>query len=197
MRQRPWARLVAAVGGGVGLALMAPVLAAVGQVSPPAPVLEIGPTARLVAQGAAVAVPVRVIVTCPDGGQANVGLQVVQSVGFEVAHAFGNESGIPCNGTPQVVEVFATSQDYTFRQGPAFASANLFCGFSGPPFPGGGCTASAQREIVILGGPGPVPTVVPPPPPPPPPTTIPGIPDLGSFIENLFRMLGFPLSAGL
>lgn len=194
MRQRPWARLAAAVGGGVGLALMAPVLAAIGQVSPPAPVLEIGPTARLVAQGAAVAVPVRVVVTCPDGGEANISLRVVQSVGHEVAHAFGNESGIPCTGTQQVVEIFAASEDFTFRPGPAFATANLFCGtpFPGPVAP---CSATANREITILSG-FPPPTPPPPPPPttlvPPPPPPPPGIPGFGSFIELLFALLGFP-----
>lgn len=198
MRQRPWARLVAAVGGGVGIALLAPVLAAVGQVSPPAPVLEIGPTARLVAQGAAVAVPVRVVVTCPEGGQANLSVRVVQSVGFEVAHAFGSESGIRCDGTPQDVEVFATSDDFTFRQGPAFASASLFCGGPFPPIPGGGCSASAEREIFIVGGFSP-PTSSPPTSVtlPPPPTTIPGLPDISSFIEALFALFGFPFGFGL
>ena len=190
MKQRPWARLAVAVGGGVGLALMAPVLAAIGQVSPPAPVLEIGPTARLVAQGAAVAVPVRVVVTCPDGGEANVSIRVVQSVGREVAHAFGGENGIPCTGTQQILEIFATSEDFTFRPGPAFASANLFCG--GPfPFPGG-CSATDNREITILSGfPPPTPPLPPPPttvvPPPPPP----GVPGFGSFIDALLALLGF------
>ena len=201
MKQRPWARLVAAVGGGVGLALMAPVLAAVGQVSPPAPVLQIGPTARLVAQGAAVAVPVRVVVTCPAGGDAFLNVQVVQSVGFEVAHAFGSEDGIPCDGTPQVVEVFATSADFTFRQGPAFATASLYCG-APFPVPGGQCSASEQREIIIVSGGGPLPTVLPPPvttvpTPPPPPTTIPGLPNFGSFIEAIFALLGLPFGAGI
>jgi hypothetical protein len=199
MRQRPWARLAAAVGGGAGLALLAPVLAAVGQVSPPAPVLEIGPTARLVAQGAAVAVPLRVVVTCPEGGQASVSVRVVQSVGFEVAHAFGNENGIPCNGTQQVLEVFATSEDFTLRPGPAFASASLFCG-SPFPTPGGRCSATANREITIVGGGGALPTL---PPvvttvaPLPPTTTLPGVPNLGSFIEVLFALLGFPLGGGI
>lgn len=189
MRQRPWARLAVAIGGGAGLALTAPVLAAIGQVSPPAPVLEIGPTARLVAQGAAVAVPVRVVVTCPEGGEANLSIRVVQSVGREVGHAYGNESAIPCTGAQQVVEVFATSEDFTFRPGPAFATADLFCG--GPfPFPGDQCRATDNREITIVSGfpppPPPVPTTVAPPPPPPP-----GIPGFGSFIEALFALLGF------
>lgn len=191
MRQRPWARLAVAVAGGVGLALTAPVLTAIGQVSPPAPVLEIGPTARLVAQGAAVAVPVRVVVTCPDGGEANVSIRVVQSVGHEVAHAFGSENGISCTGTQQVLEVFATSEDFTFRPGPAFATANLFCG--GPfPFPGGQCSATDNREITIVSGfPPPTPPLPPPPttvvPPPPPP----GLPGFGSFIDALLALLGF------
>lgn len=188
MRQRPWARLAAAVGGGVGLALTAPVLAAIGQVSPPAPILEIGPTARLVAQGAAVAVPVRVVVTCPEGGEANISIRVVQSVGFEVAHAYGNEGGLPCTGTQQVVEVFATSEDFTFREGPAFATANLFCG-SPFPIPGEQCSATDNREIFIVSGfppPTPVPTTVAPPPP------LPDFPDLGSLLAALFRLIGFP-----
>lgn len=204
MKQRPFGRLAAAVGGGVGLALMAPVLAAVGQVSPPAPVLQIGPTAQLVAQGAAVAVPIRVVVTCPEGGEANVSVRVVQSIGFEVAHAFGNENGIACNGTQQVVDVFATSEDFTFRQGPAFVIANLFCG-APFPIPGGQCSATENREITIVSGSGPLPTILPPPPPPvtsippppPPPTTVPGLFNFGSFIETLFAMLGLPFGAGI
>ena len=151
MRHRPWTRLVTAVAGGVGLALSAPMVAAVAQSSPPAPVLSIGPTARLVARGAAVAVPVRVVVTCPPGTAANVNVQVAQAVDREVAHAFGSTNEIVCDGTPQTLEVFATSSDLTFRPGPAFVTANLFaCGFPGGPFPGprpsGSCTAQAQRE---------------------------------------------------
>jgi hypothetical protein len=194
MRQRPWARLVVAVGGGVGLALMAPVLAAIGQISPPAPILQIGPTARLVAQGAAVAVPIRVVVTCPDGGEANINIRVVQSVGFEVAHAFGSESGISCIGTQQVIDVFATSEDFTFRPGPAFVTANLFCA---APFPGPGqCSATDNREITIVSDsppttppPPPVVTTVPPPPPPA------GIPGLASFLAALFGLFGIPFGS--
>ena len=191
MKQRPWARLAVAVAGGVGLALTAPVMTAIGQVSPPAPVLEIGPTARLVAQGAAVAVPIRVVVTCPDGGEASISIRVVQSVGREVAHAFGGENGIACTGAQQVLEVFATSEDFTFRPGPAFATANLFCG--GPfPFPGGQCSATDNREITIVSG-----FTTPTPPLPPPPTTVvpppppPGPPGFGSFIDALLALLGF------
>lgn len=190
MKQRPWARLAVAVAGGVGLALTAPVMTAIGQVSPPAPVLEIGPTARLVAQGAAVAVPIRVVVTCPEGGGASISIRVVQSVGREVAHAYGNENDIACTGAQQVLEVFATSEDFTFRPGPAFATANLFCG--GPfPFPGG-CSATDNREITIVSG-----FTSPTPPLPPPPTTVvpppppPGPPGFGSFIDALLALLGF------
>jgi hypothetical protein len=207
MRQRPWARLVAAVAGGVGLALAAPMLAAVGQVSPPAPVLTIGPTARLVAQGAAVAVPVRVVVTCPEGATASVNVQVVQAVGRDVAHAFGDTTDIVCDGTPQTVEVFATSSDFRFFPGPAFVTARLFaCSFPGPgPFPGSSCTATAQREVQIVGDFGPLPTLPPPPttfPPPPttfppPPTsiplpTIPGfpLPDITSIINLILSLFG-------
>jgi len=210
MRNRPWARVVAAVGGGAALALTAPMLAAIGQVSPPAPVLTIGPTARLVAQGAAVAVPVRVVVTCPQGGAANVNVQVVQSVGREVAHAFGNASDIVCDGTPQVTEVFATSSDFTFRPGVAFATANLFACSAGPfpgPFPGSSCTAEAHREIQIVSGVTPPPTLPPGPPPPgpggPPPVVvpppvfppIPGLPGSG-FIADLLRLIGFGFPFG-
>ena len=206
MRHRQWTRLVAAVVGGVGLALAAPMLAAVGQVSPPASVLSIGPTARLVAQGAAVAVPVFVQVTCPAGSTANVSVQVAQAVGRDVAHAFGDAS-VDCDGTPQVVEVFAVSQDFRFFQGPAFVQARLFCG-GFPPFPSTPCTAQAQREVQIVGDfgpppfPPPPPTFLPPPPTflpppptfvPPPPTSVPGvpgIPDISALIAQLLALLG-------
>ncbi len=205
MRHRPWARLVAAVAGGAGLALAAPMLAAVGQVSPPAPVLSIGPTARLVAQGAAVAVPVRVVVTCPPGSTASVNVQVAQAVGRDVAHAFGGTNDIACDGTPQTVEVFAVSQDFRFFPGPAFVTANLFACGGFPPFPGSGCTAQAQREVFIVGDFGPTPTFPPPPttfppppttfPPPPttfpPPPTIPSFPGgLAGFLAQLLALLG-------
>jgi len=208
MKQRPWARLVAAVTGGAGLALAAPMLSAVGQVSPPGPVLSIGPTARLVAQGAAVAVPVRVVVTCPAGANPDVSVQVVQAVGREVAHAFGNSSDIPCTGTPQTLEVFATSQDFRFFPGEAFVVARLFACFSGPF---GDCIVQAEREVQIIGdftGPTPPPTSVFPPPPtsvfPPPPTSVfppplttsvpPGIPgfpfpDLSALLDLINTIL--------
>jgi len=174
-------------------------LAAVGQVSPPAPVLSIGPTARLVAQGAAVAVPIRVVVTCPEGANANVNVQVVQAVGRDVAHAFGDTSDIVCNGTPQIVEVFATSQDFRFLPGEAFVTARLFaCSFPGP-FPGGQCTAQAQREVELVAdttGPigGPIGTIPPPTSPPPtsPPPTFPPPP-----ITSLPPVFPFPDLPGL
>ena len=197
MRQRPLARLAAAVAGGVGLALAAPMLAAVGQVSPPAPVLTIGPTARLVAQGAAVAVPVNVIVTCPAGTTASVNVQVVQAVGRDVAHAFGDTTDIMCNGTPQTVEVFATSADFRFFPGEAFVTARLFaCSFPGPgPFPGSSCTAQAQREVLLVGdstGPGPTPPFPPPPTFPPPPPTFPPPPP---SVPPIFPGVPFDISA--
>ncbi|MGI8808258.1 MAG: hypothetical protein ACR2KK_10520 [Acidimicrobiales bacterium] len=205
MRQRPWARLLAAVGGGIGLALTAPMLAAVGQISPPEPVLEIGATGRLVAQGAAVAIPVRVIVTCPAGGEARVSVRVVQAVDREVARAFGGTE-VPCTGTPQDVEVFASSDNLTFRQGPAFASASLFC-FSGPPFPGSDCSAEAEREIFLVGS-GPHPPTSVPPTFPPPPTTVPPtppppffptfpFPDFNELLDSILDLFGsgFPSTA--
>lgn len=148
------------------------------------------------AQGAAVAVPIRVVVTCPDGGQAEVSVQVAQAVDREVAHAFGTEQ-VDCNGTEQVVEVFATSQDLTFRPGPAFVTARLFC-FFGPPFPGS-CSAQAQREVVIVPS-GPPPTIPPPTSVPPtiPPPTFPGFPsfpDFGDLLASILQLIGFPFGS--
>lgn len=186
IKHGPWTRLVAAVAGGAGLALAAPMLAAVGQVSPPAPVLTIGPTARLVAQGAAVAVPVQVVITCPVGANPEVSVQLVQATGRDVAHAFGTSDDIVCTGTPQTVEVFATSEDFRFVPGEAFVVARLFACFSGPF---GDCIVQAEREVQIVGDTtGPIGTIPPPtfPPPtfPPPPTTLvppPGIPGIPGF----------------
>ena len=127
-------------------------------------------------------------------------MQVVQAVGREVAHAFGNGRNIPCTGTPQTLEVFATSQDFRFFPGEAFVVARLFACFSGPF---GDCIVQAEREVQIIGDfTGPTPTFPPPPtsvfpaPPtsvfPPPPTTsvspgIPGFPFPG--LSALFDLI--------
>lgn len=141
-------RVLLSILGGVALALTIPALAAVGQTSPPKPVLHIGDTARLVARGAAVEVPVLVIVTCSPGSFTSLSVQVTQAIGRNIGHAYGSVDDLNCDGQPHEVEVFAVAQNLAFRPGEAFAQATLFaCQF---PFPPSDCSASDARVIRLV-----------------------------------------------
>src|SRR5215217_920316 len=110
MHRSGWGRtLIAIIVGGV-LASAVAVLPAVGQDSPPHPVVDIG-TGRLVAKGAAVNVPVTY--TCGPG---------------EIGYGYTDEN-LVCDGTPHTVIVQVEADTYfggaAFKSGVALATATL------------------------------------------------------------------------
>jgi len=136
MSKRSTWRLLAAIAVGGGLAFSVPALPAVGQASPPGPVVSVGvgDPATLVAKGAAVSVPVDV--TCPAGSTGYLSVRVTERAGSRIASGFGSSS-VVCTGAPQTVDVLVTGQGQAFKKGPAVAEASLsvcsyfyFCQFA-------------------------------------------------------------------
>ena len=87
--------------------------------------VSIGPAATLEAKGAAVSVPVTV--TCPAFTTATLSVSLTQRVGNSAVS--GNRYvQVRCTGAPQqeVVHVVAQSGSRTFKNGSAFAEAELF-----------------------------------------------------------------------
>jgi hypothetical protein len=129
MHRSGWGRtLIAIIVGGV-LAATVSVLPAVGQFSPPHPVVDIG-TGRLVAKGAAVNVPVTY--TCGPG-EINFGYIYVElsqrTQQGRLAQGFGFTRDIVCDGTPHTVIVRVTPDAFfggvAFKSGVALADATL------------------------------------------------------------------------
>ena len=130
MHRSGWGRtLIAIIVGGV-LASAVALLPAVGQESPPHPVVDIG-TERLVAKGAAVNVPVTY--TCGPGeidyGYIYVRLtQRVQQGQLAQGYGFTDEN-LVCDGTPHTVILQVEADTYfggaAFKSGVALATATL------------------------------------------------------------------------
>jgi len=151
MHRSGWGRtLIAIIVGGV-LASAVAVLPAVGQASPPHPVVDIG-TGRLVAKGAAVDVPVTY--TCGPGdlvyGYLYVELTQRTQQG-RLAQGFGFTEDIVCDGTPHTVIVRVTPDAYfggvAFKSGVALATATLVIRLEGF----GREVESAQEELRLRG----------------------------------------------
>ena len=129
MHRSGWGRtLIAIIVGGV-LASAVAVLPAVGQDSPPHPVVDIG-TGRLVARGAAVDVPVTY--TCGPGDLVFGFLEVQLTQRTQqgrLAQGFGFTRDIICDGTPHTVIVRVTAESFfggvAFKSGVALATATL------------------------------------------------------------------------
>jgi hypothetical protein len=129
MHRSGWGRTLIAIILGSALAAAIPVLPAVGQDSPPHPVVDIG-TGRLVARGAAVDVPVTY--TCGPGdlefGFLEVQLTQRTQQG-RLAQGFGFTRDIVCDGTPHTVIVRVTAESFfggvAFKSGVALATATL------------------------------------------------------------------------
>ena len=129
MHRSAWGRTLIAIILGSALAAAIPILPAVGQDSPPHPVVDIG-TGRLVAKGAAVDVPVTY--TCGPGdldfGYLFVNLSQRTQQG-RLAQGFGFTDDIVCDGTPHTVIVRVTPDPYfggvAFKSGVALATATL------------------------------------------------------------------------
>jgi hypothetical protein len=120
---RRWIRIAVAIALGAALAATLPALPAVSQQSPPPPVIEIEDTATLAARGAAVLV--EVTVTCPAGEQTFLSVGVSQRRGSRAASGFGFVE-FTCTGAPQTLTVPVLANNATFRQGVAFATAEMF-----------------------------------------------------------------------
>jgi len=151
MHRSAWVRTLIAIVIGSALASAISVLPAVGQDSPPHPVVDIG-TGRLVAKGAAVDVPVTY--TCGPGdlvyGYLYVELTQRTQQG-RLAQGFGFTEDIVCDGTPHTVIVRVTPDAYfggvAFKSGVALATATLVIRLEGF----GREVESAQEEIRLRG----------------------------------------------
>jgi hypothetical protein len=147
MHRSAWVRTLIAIVIGSALASAISVLPAVGQASPPHPVVDIG-TGRLVAKGAAVDVPVTY--TCGPGdlvyGYLYVELTQRTQQG-RLAQGFGFTEDIVCDGTPHTVIVRVTPDAYfggvAFKSGVALATATLVIRLEGF----GREVESAQEEL--------------------------------------------------
>jgi hypothetical protein len=129
MHRSAWVRTLIAIVIGGALASAISVLPAVGQASPPHPVVDIG-TGRLVAKGAAVDVPVTY--TCGPGDLVYGYLYVELSQRTQQGHlaqGYGFTDDIVCDGTPHTVIVQVTPDAYfggvAFKSGVALATATL------------------------------------------------------------------------
>jgi hypothetical protein len=129
MHRSAWVRTLIAIVIGGALAATVSVLPAVGQFSPPHPVVDIG-TGRLVAKGAAVDVPVTY--TCGPGdlvfGYLFVELSQRTQQG-RLASGYAFTEDIVCDGTPHTVTVRVAANTYfggvAFKSGVALATATL------------------------------------------------------------------------
>ncbi len=142
---RVWIRAVTAVAG-VGLAV-----AVHAGPAEAAPRVRVSTTSIVLADGAAVAVPVRV--SCDPGASPNISVEISQRSGRQIANAFGNESNVVCDGTPHDVQVFVTARVLAFSKGVAFVTASVFsCSFFPfPPTPSA-CTAKSSRTTHLVPG---------------------------------------------
>ena len=129
MHRSGWGRTLIAIILGGALAATVSVLPAVGQDSPPHPVVDIG-TGRLVARGAAVDVPVTY--TCGPGDLVFGFLEVQLTQRTQqgrLAQGFGFTRDIVCDGTPHTVIVRVTPESFfggvAFKSGVALATATL------------------------------------------------------------------------
>jgi hypothetical protein len=129
MPRSGWGRTLIAIFIGGVLASAVTVLPAVGQDSPPHPVVDIA-TGRLVAKGAAVNVPVTY--TCGPGdlvvGYLYVELSQRTQQG-RLARGYGYTNDIICDGTPQTVILQVAADTYfggvAFKSGVALATVTL------------------------------------------------------------------------
>jgi hypothetical protein len=107
------------------LALMAVLFVTAGPANAQTGTIQVGPTAKLVARGAAVDVPFTVSLTCEEG--FDVGLvqaSVVQPRGQRLVTGSGEET-FTCDGTTQTVTVRVFAGNAPFQGGSALVNASL------------------------------------------------------------------------
>ena len=135
-----WVRIAIAISLGAALAIL-PALPAVGQQAPAT--VELGDTATVAARGAGLFVTVTV--TCPaDSDFADLFVNVSQRRGGRVANGGGFVGNIDCTGEPQEITVPVIAFGAPFRQGVAFATAELFV--CGPE----GCQQATDAEAITI-----------------------------------------------
>jgi len=140
MTPRRWIRIAISITLGAALATL-PAFPAVGQQAPAT--VEIGDTATLAARGAGL--QVTVTVTCPaDSDFADLFVSVSQRRGSRVANGSGFVGNIDCTGEPQEITVPVIAFGAAFRQGVAFATAELFV--CGPEF----CQSVTDAEEITI-----------------------------------------------
>ncbi len=145
MTARVWTRAVTALTS-VGLAVAVSAGAA-----DAAPRIQVSSTSLVLADGAAVAVPVRV--SCDPGTSPNVSVEVSQRSGRQIATSLGNETDVVCDGSPHDVQVFVTARVLPFSRGVAFVTANIFsCSFFPFPPSARACTAKSSRTTHLVPG---------------------------------------------
>ena len=107
------------------LALLALLVITAGPANAQTGTIEVGPTAKRVARGAAVDVPFTVSLTCEEGFDVGlVQVDVVQAQGQRLVRGSGEET-FTCNGTTQTVTVRAVAGNAPFHGGSALVTATL------------------------------------------------------------------------
>jgi hypothetical protein len=142
---RPRTQLIAAgvVGLGAALALALPAGAAVVNASPGAPVLKLGSTATLQANGAAVFSTFKI--TCQPGASVYASVTVAENVaGGFIASGSGSPDSVNCTGRAQTIQQSVIPTQRAFAKGVAFGSAHAtVCG-------SGNCYAVSDEHEIQL-----------------------------------------------
>jgi hypothetical protein len=115
--------LAVAVGAVLAYAMPAGAALSLQSESPPRASVEIGRTASLQANGAAVFTAVNVV--CAPGGFAQLTVAVTQAVGNTIASGRTARNIEPCTGRKQKLEVAVTPTQRPFVRGIAFGQAEL------------------------------------------------------------------------
>ncbi|HZN16584.1 MAG TPA: hypothetical protein VFB84_00030 [Micromonosporaceae bacterium] len=115
------ALLAVIVGGAIAFSL--PAGADVSVMSPPLAGVQVGSPATLVAKGAAVSVPVTVI--CAPGGSGQLGVEVTQRSGGNIATGSTSIYDIACTGSFQTINVMVNASGEPFRKGTALVTARF------------------------------------------------------------------------
>lgn len=120
MYRRRWLLRVVAL-----LSLLALLFITAGPANAQTGTIAVGPTAKRVARGAAVDVPLTVSLTCEEGFDVGiVQVDVVQAQGQRLVRGSGQET-FTCNGTTQTVTVRVAALNAPFHGGSALVTAAL------------------------------------------------------------------------
>lgn len=121
---RAAAGLAVATGAVLAFAMPAGAALSLQSQSPPQAQVQIGKTASLVANGAAVFTAINVV--CAPGNYASLVVSVTQAVGNTIASGQTQREVSPCTGRPQKLSVAVTPTQRPFVKGVAFGQAELY-----------------------------------------------------------------------